>query len=119
MWKEMLSRAQHAPAPAAVRAECPEKPAGGGLVTLPCSWVGKGRRVLSSLPGQVYRPRDHAFSGWDWRKWQEGALGLYGRKASLGPGAESEKASARRRHAGPALGELMVWGRDRGDVALM
>lgn len=79
--------------------------------------LGRKRVGEASLPGQAYRPRGH-FRGWAWRKRQEGVLGLHGREASSGTGAEPEKASARRGHPDPALGEWMDWGRDRGDAAL-
>lgn len=75
-WEEMLSWAQSAPAPAAVRAESPERPAGGGLVALPCSWVeGEGRRRLPSVPCLV-RPTGPGWgSCFEWLGLEKGAEG--------------------------------------------
>lgn len=106
MWEEMLSRTQPvlAPAPAAVRAECPEKPAGGWPGDLPQRLGGRRGRepAFSSLLSQTCRPRERG---------REGGLGLHRGEASSGPRAGSEKGSARKGHPGSALGEADGLGR--------
>lgn len=101
MWEEMLSWAQCAPAPAAVRTECPEKPPRGDLVILPCMWA---EGEFSSLSGQAYRPRGPW--SWAWRKEQEGGLGLHGGKLlqALGLGLKRPVKEG---------GKSKVWGRGR------
>lgn len=59
MWEEMLSWAQPAPAPAAVRAERPERPAGvwPGNLTLQLGGRRGQEGGFSSLLGQACGPR--------------------------------------------------------------
>lgn len=108
MWEEMLSRAQLALA--AVRAECPERLAGCGLLTLPCSRVegedGTGGR-LQSRAGQRVMP---SAAGPEETGVGKGAPSLTEEpRASLGAWTGSEK-GASRLHLGRWL---MLWGRDR------
>lgn len=108
MWEEMLSRAQLALA--AVRAECPDRLAGCGLLTLPCSRAegedGTGGR-LQSRAGQRVMP---SAAGPEETGVGKGAPSLTEEpRASLGAWAGSEK-GASRLHLGRWL---MLWGRDR------
>ena len=97
------------PAPAAVRAECPERPAGGWPGDLTLQLGGRSGQELGfhSLPGQACRPQGGMplVAGPEERG-QKGGLRLSRGEASSGLGAGSERGSAGRGHPGPALGEL-------------
>lgn len=92
------------PAPAAVRAECSERPAGGWPGDLTLQLGGRRGQELGfhSLPGQACRPQgDMALVAGPEERGQKGGLRLHRGEASSGLGAGSERG-----HPGPALREL-------------